>query len=263
MIPQGSDTIVTMLPKGMIIAGEFAYSLQNRNYRGDGSVIGVIYCSAYSAGAPYVLGMGPCLELARRGYPVVCGDCGDTPSKPLATDGPGSWGTDANQAKMTLYKNYLQGPMGAKAGKIIVVYGSHGGSLAYAWSYANQSSVACIAGAIGTVDVEDIRANNLGGSGGFQASIESRYGSNTIWQTARPTHNPVELVSSLTAIPQLDYYSTTDPICLPASHALLLTNAGGALTQRSLGAIGHTTNGLGGRSTQTTDFCDWVEAQLS
>lgn len=260
----GTDEWMISYKVGTVVANEFCYLWTNRNYRPDGSVPGFIYCSAYSGGAPYSYGSGFVKELARRGYPVLCGDFGDTPTAPLKTDGPGVWGNDASQTKLATYKAFLQNAnnIGAKAGKIGLLYGSHGCALAYNYTLANPTQVSLLAGGIGTCDVEDIRANNRGGGSGLQASIEAAYTNNATWQTARPTHNPVEFASTL-AIPQLDYYSTDDPISTPATHAALLAASGTNLTQRSLGAIGHSFSGLGLRSDPLTiAFCDWVEAHL-
>jgi hypothetical protein len=257
-------TLATNLPVGRVVTGEYAVVLRNRWFRHDGTVLGFIYFAGYAAGAWSTIGCGFGYELARRGYPVICGDVSDTPSGYGKTDGPGAWGADIAKTRADAYVTYLQGAVGAKAGKVGVLYGSHGAATAYAWAYANQSKVACIAGGIGTVDVENIRANNLGGGGGFQASIEAKYVNNAGWQAARPTHNPVEVVASLTAIPQLDYYSPTDAICLNSTHAAMLAAGGPLYTQRSLGNIGHSFGNLGNRSTQEAhDFADWVEAAVA
>lgn len=259
-IPQPSET--TMLRKG-IVGAEFATVMMNRLYQADGTVPGFIYCGAYSAGGFNMNGFGPARELARRGYPVISGDCGDTPTGWGRTDGPGVWGKDASMTLLDSYKTYLQGTLGAKTGKIGILYGSHGCALAYNWARANPTAVYCIAGAIGTCDVEDIRANNRNS---FQASIEAAYTNNATWQAARATHNPVEYVSSL-SIPQLDYYSTDDAVADNGSHAdhdAFKTAAGANMTQRSLGAIGHNTGGLlTPGTTDTVAFCDWVVATLT
>lgn len=249
------------LPLGTVIPGENCFILNNRNYRADGTVPGFVYCGAYSAGAWNLTFAGFALELARRGYPVIAGDCGDTPSAVGRTDGPGCWGTDANQLKLDAYRAYLQGTMGARVGKIGLLYGSHGCALAYNWAKAHPNDAFCIAGAIGTCDLEDIRANNRGGGGGFQASIESRYGGNDAWQSARPTHNPVEFAATLN-VPQLDYFASDDPICMASTHEALA--AGNPyLTQVEMGAVGHLFTGLFPRTATHVDaFADWVEAQL-
>jgi hypothetical protein len=261
-----SSVWVENLSVGSVVASEYVYVLKNRNYRADGTVPGFVYCAGKSAGAWNVTGFGPAFELAHRGYPVICGDIGDTPTRLGGTDGPGVWGKDATLTKVGTYKTFLQGALGAKAGKIGVLYGSHGCAAAYGFAAANPTLVYCVAGAIGTCDVEDIRANNRGTGGGYQASIESAYTDNAGWQAARPTHNPVEVAASL-SIPQLDYYSTDDPICVAATHAALLAAAGSNLTQVSLGAVGHATTGLGppggaAGTTYNTAFADWVEAHL-
>ncbi len=255
-------TMIVNLPLSSVVASEYAYVLKNRSYRADGSAMGFIYCAGKGAGGFGIVGAGFCYELARRGYPVICGDLGDIPTGWGKNDGAGVWGNDASLTKLASYKTYLQGTLGAKSGKIGLLYGSHGCAAAYGYAKAHPTEIQLIAGAIGTCDVEDIRANNRNS---FQAGIESAYTNNATWQTARPTHNPVEVASSL-SIPQLDYYSTDDPICVASTHAALLTAAGANMTQRSLGAVGHAITGLEppqGTSTQVTAFCDWVEANIS
>lgn len=250
--------------KGAVVANEYCYIYKNRLYRGDGTVPGFIYCGGYSAGGPNIVGAGFAKRLAMLGYPVISGDFGDTPTQALRTDGPGWWGNDAGIAKMELHRTFLQNQLGAKPGKVGILYGSHGGAGAYAYAAAHPGNVYCIAGVIGTVDVEDIRANNRGAGGGYQASIESRYTNNAGWQAARPTHNPVEVAASLT-IPQLDYYSDDDPICTLASHQALGTAAGANITQISMGNSGHTfAMGFNQRDHALTKaFVDWTLARLT
>lgn len=264
----GSDPWLVNLPKGLIVAGEYAYLLKRRGYKPDGTKTLVVYCPGKSAGGANIVGFGPAYEMARRGHPVICGDYGDTPTQAGKTDGPGVWGNDAAQTKLAAHVAWAQdtAKLGAKAGKVCVFYGSHGCALAYAYAAAHPTQVQLIAGAIGTADVEDIRANNRGTGSGYQASIEAAYTNNAGWQAARATHNPVEVAAGLT-IPQLDFYSTTDPICVPDTHAALATAAGSYMTQVSLGALGHGYTGAlnpptGGAATAVAAFCDWVEAHL-
>lgn len=232
--------------------------MTSRLYKADGTVPGFIYSAAKGAGGLNMGGAGFCRELARRGYPVISGDCGDTQTSLGTFDGPGVWGKDVSITADAGYRAYLQGTLGAKPGGIGRLYGSHGCALAYNAALAEGDTL-LIAGAIGTGDVEDIRVNNRNG---FQAGIESAYVNNAGWQAARPTHNPVEFAGTLT-IPQLDYFSTDDPICTPESHAALLAAAGANMTQRSLGAIGHSFGNFVSRtSAETAAFCDWVEAHL-
>lgn len=266
--PSGSvGTWLVQLPLGLVVASENAVVFKSRNYLADGTRPGFIFCAALSAGSYNIVGSGPAYELARRGYPVICGDLGDVPTAFAKGDGPGIWGNAQAVTKMGTLKTFLQGTLGAKAGKIGLIYGSHGCAAAYSYAAANPNNVSCIAGVIGTCDVEDIRANNRGSGSGFQASIETAYTNNAGWQAARSTHNPVEIAASL-AIPQLDYYSTDDPWCVPSTHAALATAAGSNMTQRSLGAVGHTVVGLGPPGGQVatdkvTAFVDWVESKVA
>lgn len=249
---------VVNLPFGSVVAGEFAFVVKPMNYKANGNQRGFIYCPGKAAGGYNVVGAGFVYELARRGYPVICGDFGDTPTAIGKNDGPGVWGNDAAVTKLGTYKTFLQTQLGAKAGKIGLLYGSHGCALAYAYAAANPTQVQMIAGAIGTCDVEDIRANNRAS---HQASIETAYTNNAGWQAARPTHNPVEVAATLT-IPQLDYYSTDDPTCTAATHAAFAAAAGSNMTQRSMGAVGHTfgaTTFFPRSAAMVGAFADWCE----
>lgn len=259
-----SDEYVAALPVGAVVASEWAFVLKNRNYRADGTVPGFIYCAGKSAGAYNVIGAGFALALARRGYPVICGDFGDTPTGFGKGDGPGVWGNAACVTKMETHRTFLQGALGAKAGKIGLLYGSMGCAAAYSFAAANPNDVYCIAGAVGTCDVEDIRSNNRAG---YQASIETAYTNDAGWQAARPTHNPVEIAETLT-VPQLDYYAPDDTICVTATHAAFLAAAGANMTQVSMGNVGHSFAGLAPRNGAAGDslvpaFVDWVVAHLT
>lgn len=250
--------------KDTVQAGEYLMVLTNSRYRADGSVPGVIYCPALGAGAYNVTGWGPAYELARRGYPVICGDMSCVPSKPGLGDGAHPWGNDLSKTRLDAHKTFLQGVLGAKAGKIGLMYGSGGCPLAYAWAFAHPTDVYCIGGAIGVCNLEDVRANNRGGSGGYQVSIEAAYTNNAGWQAARATHNPVEIAGL--AIPQLDYFSTNDPYAddgVHSGHDALAVAAGAQMTQRSLGAISHSTGPLlDSRSAESVAFCDWMESKF-
>lgn len=257
------DTWVVNPPKGTVVANETVFLFKSRWYKPDASKMLFVYCAGKSAGAGNIVGSGFCYESARRGYPVICGDYGDTPTQVGKVDGAGIWGNDAAVAKVMTHVAWAQDAtkLGAKTGKFGLLYGSHGMALAYAVAAAYPTQVQLIAGAIGTADVEDIRANNRNG---YQASIEAAYTNNAGWQAARATHNPVEVAASL-SIPQLDYYSTDDPICVASTHAALAAAAGSNMTQRSLGAVGHSFIGVGPPGgTVATDkvaaFADWCEA---
>lgn len=258
-----SDEYVRALPVGAVVASEWTLVFKNRNYRADGTVPGFIYFAGKSAGAYNMLGAGFAFALARLGYPVIAGDYGDTPTGFGKGDGPGVWGNAACVTKAGTHKTFLQTQLGAKAGKIGVLYGSMGCAGAYAYAAANPNDVYCIAGAVGTCDVEDIRANNRAS---YQASIETAYTNDAGWQAARPTHNPVEIAAGL-SIPQLDYYAPDDTICVAATHAALLSAAGANMTQVSMGNVGHSFAGLAPRNGAAGDslvaaFVDWVVAHL-
>lgn len=269
------------LPLGFITAGEQAAMYTNRNWKGDGTVMGFIYFAGKSAGHANIVGGGFIQELACRGYPTICGDLGDITSQFLTVDGPGVWGADGALAKAEALRVWLTTPSagstyvpgvsggyGCKPGKVGVLGGSHGGIGVYAYARNYINNVALIASAIPTADVEHIRTTAVPA---WAPSIEgaAAYGSAAAWQAARPTHNPVEVAAYVSAagIPQLSYYSATDPVCVLSTQQALKAAAGAKLDQRNLGNIGHSFNGLGprqpgGNTQQIIDFADWVEANI-
>lgn len=267
----GKDQWLVQIPRGLIVSGEDAFMYLSRNFE-PGKKPGIVYFAGKSAGAYNIIGAGFLQEMAIRGYPIICGDLGDQPAQIGQVTGPGVWGCDAALAKAELLRQWMASMGYSKAGtKVAVTGGSHGGIGCYAFARNYAANVSCVMSAIGTVDTEDIRANNRAG---YQASIEgaAAYGSNANWQAARSTHNPVEVVAWLVANgkPCLDYYSTTDAICVPATHATLLANAGGESAmfhQVSMGAVGHSFQGVAPRGNgiaqpMNFDIADWLEGNM-
>lgn len=121
---------------------------------------------------------------------------------------------------------------GAKTGKIALMGFSHGASSVLNWARANPTLVSAIALACPLVDIEDVRANNRAG---FQTAIETAWGGNANWQTARPNRNPVEFASQLASIPIFIAYGGADFITVPDTMTAFAT-AHGNTTLHNMGA---------------------------
>ncbi len=165
------------------------------------------------------------LALARFHFVVIGVDSGPT------------WGNDVGLGYMNDGVTYLQGTSGgAKSGNILLYATSMGGVNALNYAKRNLSTVSAIALVCTPPDVEDVRANNRGGF--TQASIETAYGNNSLWQTARPTRNPVEFASQLAAIPVRIWYTTDDPFVMTSCVDAFAT-AHGNTTKTNMGTGGH------------------------
>lgn len=211
--------------------------------RMDGSRIGVIALHGSGNDATFADAYPPAIEMAARGYLVLGVDAGGTTT----------WGNDTSIAAVTDARTWLLAN-GAAAGQVVLMGGSMGSVVGLNWLRANPTLVACAQFALPVPDVEAVRAGNRGGG---QAAIEAAYVNNAGWQTARPTHNPVEYQGSLVggAPIRLDY-STDDSIGL-ASEATAMASAVDVIEAHSFGAAGHTYTGLSG-----VTVADWIEAQL-
>lgn len=181
--------------------------------------------------------------LARRGVPVASGDYSS----------PAHWGNDAAIASMPAVLNALAAVAGpAGVGRVRLIAVSIGAALALNWARQNPTRVAAIALLTPAVDVEDIRANNRAASA---AEIEAAYGGAAAWQTARPTHNPVEYAAALTDIPIAVWRSGDDPTCVPARVDAFAAAAGADV--HDLGNVGHSAGTLNG-----DDVADFLLAHV-
>lgn len=162
-------------------------------------------------------------------YPTIYPDMG----------GLYNWGNDTAISRLSAVRTFM-GNKGYAIDKVVLTAGSMGAAAVCNWARQNLSLVACLALFVPSVDIEDIRANNRSGT---QAGIEAAYINNAGWQTARPTHNPVEYAAQLASIPTRIWYSTDDPIVMPSTVAAFAAAHGNA-TVTSLGAIGHDVSSL-------------------
>lgn len=228
-------------------ANEGHVVLQSRTHRPNATVPGVVWCHGHTS-ATYpsttVQTQGPDAgtipyALAEK-WPLISADLGGN-----------VWGNDTAIARVGLSKTYLQGTAAyqpqAKAGGVFLVGGSMGAAAALNWARQNLSSVKAIALLIPAVDVDDIHDNNRNG---YAAEIETAYTNLAGWDAAVSTHNPVTYAAELTGIPIKVWYSSSDPICVPATASAFATASGATL--RSLGAVGHTSATVD--ASEITDF---------
>lgn len=180
---------------------------------------------SYSALLPIINTASQLFEIAAGRYTVFSPDAG----------GGVTFGNDTALNAIAAAQTHAKASHGAKTGKIALHGTSMGAANALGYTRANPSNVACVVGTIPAIDIEDIRANNRGG---YQATIHTAYGSNALWQAARPTHNPVEFASEISAIPVLLFCSSNDPICIRA-RADAFATAHGNTTIVDLGAVSH------------------------
>lgn len=146
-----------------------------------------------------------------------------------------NWGNSTAQGYVGNIRAYGQTNWGFSAGTVDLIGGSAGAALALNWAKANPTLVRRIALFIPAVDLQDIHANDRGG---YASSIA------TAWGGGAPAdaNNPADNAASFTGVPIKCWYSTDDPICVPAAVTAFCTAAGA--TAVSLGAQGHAITGL-------------------
>lgn len=223
--------------------GEGYTLLMSRLTEQNGNAPGAIYCHGSASDNTSVVFHPPALELAMRGFIVMGIDAGGT----------NTFGNDASLTSLSTAKTWLQSTGMAASGGIVVLGGSMGSIVALNWARANPSSVLCVEVALPIADVEAVRAADRGG---FQSEIETAYTNNAGWQTARPTHNPIEYAADISGIPiRLDVSS--DDSVGSASEAQDFADEHGNTTLVVFGAAGHSYTGFTG-----IDPADWIEANI-
>lgn len=212
---------------GIVASGETHLALTPQAWAADGSKMGIIYMhGATQTEAQMVDGVkyGALKAILRAlivaGYPMLgvlaAGD---------------SWGNATAKARISDAKTYLQGTMGAKAGKIGLIGASMGGLTALNWSKSNLASVACCAGLVPVSDLTDMHTNNRGS---LTASINTAY-STYSEGTYGATYNPhTYAAGSLTGLPYKAWYGTSDTTVIPSTVTDVATAIGGTASVQSL-----------------------------
>lgn len=211
---------------GAYAAGEIGLAVYPKRYRPDGTKVGVLYCHGRGGGAPEIRdpAVGPGMyrfmdAIVDAGYPVF--------SARLA--GPSTWGSAASVAQLSQARTYLQGAMGAKAGKVLLMCQSMGHITACAWAAQNPGAVAGIFASIPVCDLTDLYTNNRGG---YAAEIDTALGATYSEAANGATINPATLASSgaLNGIPWKAYYGTADTTVLPSTVTAFAASVGGTAT---------------------------------
>lgn len=197
--------------------GEQNLALSPKAYPRDGSVRGVIYCHGALSTETQVIGTtfpntAAIVAAIANIYPTIaCRLAGD------------SWANDAAIAKVALAKTYLQGTLGAKSGKVVLVGGSMGGALAMAYARANPTLVQALLLLEPVSDLQDIVTNDRGS---LASSVNAAYSGGYSNATYGATHNPTTFASSLAGIPVQTWYATDDTTVIPATVTGVMTAIG-------------------------------------
>ncbi len=151
-------------------APESGIAFLPKRYRRDGTAPGILYLHGASEtetmflGRPTNLGLMANL-LTDAGYP------GFAPYM-----GGDSFGNATSRARITDARAYLQGAMGARAGKVILLGASMGGLAAMTWLKDNMPNVACAVLIAPACDTGDLVVNNRAGMGSV---VNTAYGAVT------------------------------------------------------------------------------------
>lgn len=211
--------------------GESNLALLPKNYIADGTKRGIIFCHGAGVTELYAIDQSsPNMAALLRaivavGYPVLAPLCAGN-----------NWANDSGIARVSLAKTYLQGTLGAKSGKVILIGNSMGGCLSYAWARANLTSVACIVGILPVSDLNDIVTNNRGGLG---AQATAAYSGGYSEATYGATHNPVDFAGQLSGLPIQAWSASDDTIVVPSTVAAFAAGVGSSVETHNTLTGGH------------------------
>lgn len=208
-----------------MLSSESGLYLLPKFWRGDGKKPGIIFCHGangdefeannHTGGA---VTMRRLVErVVRAGFPVFAGDFGGN-----------AWGNPAAVAKVETARGFLQGTLGAKAGKVAFIAQSMGHLTAMNWVAQNRALTSCVFGSMGVCDLNDIAAN-----ASYTASINAAYGGAYSNTTHGPTSNPtVNAATKYSGLRWLYSVGTSDTTCPPATSAAMATAIGSTATRR-------------------------------
>jgi dienelactone hydrolase len=152
------------------------------------------------------------------------------------------WGNDTVQSRISSLWSFAQSSFGAKTDKVVLYGTSMGGCCVLNWAIRNVAKVAAILLVIPVVDLGDVYDNNRTSSLGFTAStdIDAAYGgAGSFSGTVRTTHNPTLNAGALAGVPILQFYSGTDPVCVPSTQTAFQAAVGSSCTIVNMGNYGH------------------------
>lgn len=208
--------------------------MRSAAYKGDGTRTGIIW--GHSATAPACSASFPTTGisqyvprimrwLAECGWPIICADLGGDPV-----------GNDTGIALYEDCRTYLQGTLGAKAGKVIVAGWSEGGINGMNYTRAHPANVAAQIYFEPGGDLQDVVTNNRGG---FASVINAAYSGGYSDAVYGANHSPVMFASQLAGIPTHIDYASDDPVAIPAANQTVIAGIGASCTVGLVSTGGH------------------------
>lgn len=204
---------------GDYYTGEGHMVLLPKRWLGDGTVRGILYLHGATQNETQMIDATNYSALttmlrtiADAGWPILG-----------IYAGGDKWGNSTGKARVTDGVTYLQGTIGAKAGKVALIGGSMGGLTILNWAKDNLSSVACAVGLVPVSDVSDMVTNNRGS---LAASINSAY---STWNEATmgATYNPHTYASTgLTGLRYKAWYGASDTVVISSTVTDVVTAIG-------------------------------------
>jgi pimeloyl-ACP methyl ester carboxylesterase len=208
-----------LLDVGLYAAGEKSLRVVPKYYRPNNTRTGVIFAHGHGgdalqardgANAP---GLNAIIEaIGENGNPVLSCDFAGN-----------SWGNATASARMNDAYALLQGSMGAKAGKVIVIGYSMGHVVVANWAAANPTKVAGIVGLLPVCDMADIYAQS-----NYVGSINTAYGGSYNNATLGGTNNPLVMANAgkFATIPWKGYSIADDTIATYSKVQAMATAVG-------------------------------------
>jgi hypothetical protein len=212
--------VETTRTNGLCTAGENATRFVPRRYTGQ--AMGMVYRhGSQGTDTEAHLGVSPVVNLPTILYRLVA------LGHPLisAHNGGETWGNNTGVSRVVDDVAYLQGAMGAPAGKVIVFGASMGGIVAMNYTRAHPDKVACL------VLIRPVCNAAL---------INAAYGGAYNNTTDGPNHNPVLFANQLAGIPTQIWYASNDAIITPSTVLAVVAGIGAGATATDTAPGGHT-----------------------
>lgn len=188
-----------------------------------------------------------------QGFPCAQAFAAQGPTLYPDLAGATTWGNDASQTKLGDAITYLQGTLGAKAGKVGLVAISMGALPALNYALANPTQIAAIALLIPVTDLQYIYDNDAA----IATECDTAYTNAAGFAAAVATHDPNQNTAAFvaTAIPVKMWRSSDDTTAWTARQDAYATAIGCAKVD--LGAVGHTALAV-----TPADVVSWVSPYL-
>jgi pimeloyl-ACP methyl ester carboxylesterase len=223
----------------VVRASEWHTFVLPKNWQRDGSKRGVIYCHGAGQDARAAAGWDKAQpntpatnqrllagKIAAAGFPLVAIDAGLD-----------AWGNDTAITAMGQAQTYLQGALGAKAGKILMLGVSMGNLTALNYTRQNRALVAAVVGIMPLSDLNHYFVNS-----GNAASVNAAYGGaySDTTNAGGLWHNPTKYAAAdLAGLAYKAWYGASDTIVPPATVTNVLSLIGGTASGVSLAGQVH------------------------